>query len=112
MLRRLPDCRRRVCVNEIGDLHAWRTEDTNIYVGRHHPILGTAGYGNPYRVAEFGRREAIRLYTENTLPQLSPFQLRRIAQAHELACHCSIDELCHSDALISFVTEKVNQATI
>ena len=66
-------------------------------------------WGNPYKVADHGREEAVRLYRA-MLERMTPDELRAylapLRGATCLACSCKADELCHADVLIEYL-EKV-----
>lgn len=78
----------------------WRKPENTVYVGR------PTRWGNPYRVEELGRHEAMVRYrklfetqakgkpTEFPAPDLS--ELR----GKDLACWCRLDEECHADILL------------
>ncbi len=78
----------------------WRKPANVVYVGR------PTRWGNPYRVEELGRTEAMRRFrklfeakargakTEFPVPDLS--ELR----GKDLACWCRPDQECHADILI------------
>jgi len=71
-------------------------------------VLVTRGsrYGNPYKVAEVGREEALRLYRiylEEAIRtgalDLSPLI------GKDLACSCKLTEGCHADILLDRVAK-------
>lgn len=82
----------------------WRKPENAIYVGR------PTRWGNPYRVEELGRHEAMLRYRklfeakakrkrpEFPVPDLS--ELRTELRGHDLACWCHLDEECHADILL------------
>ena len=67
----------------------WRMPPGVVYVGRGR---GTR-YGNPFRVSQVGREEAIRRYRCEVLPLLDLTPLR----GKDLCCWCRLDEACHAD---------------
>ena len=50
---------------------AWCAIENNIYCGRLDIVMGGGEFGNPYKVAQYGRDRAIELFKMNTL-QISP----------------------------------------
>jgi hypothetical protein len=68
----------------------------------HGAVLVTRGtrWGNPFRIEEYGRAEALRLYEQEYLPS-RPELLARLPELRgkRLACYCSLDESCHADIL-------------
>jgi hypothetical protein len=64
-------------------------------------------YGNPYKVKDYGREEALRLYRiyleeglrEGTI-DLSPLI------GKNLACTCKLSEPCHADILLEYVLKE------
>lgn len=64
-----------------------------VYVGR------PTKWGNPYRVDEYGREEAIAIFKHN----LSDAQIqaaRNELRGKDLACFCPLDLPCHADVLL------------
>ncbi len=82
-----------------------------------------SGWGNPFRVEDYGRAEAVRLY-EAWMRGEGPDRYRapgrrnrwfdrpaRLAELHtlagrRLACTCEPAELCHADVLARLVVER------
>jgi hypothetical protein len=58
-------------------------------------------WGNPYTVAEYGRKQAVALYRQRLAehPELAEAARRELA-GKDLACWCDPDELCHADVLL------------
>ena len=72
------------------------------YIGRgsRQRKLEKSQFSNPYKVSEYGRENAIRLF-EQFLDSSSEL----ISQVHSLSgkrlvCHCGMNQTCHADALI------------
>ena len=72
------------------------------YIGRgsRQRKLEKSQFSNPYKVCEYGRENAIRLF-EQYLDSSSEL----ISQVHSLSgkrlvCHCGMNQTCHGDALI------------
>lgn len=59
------------------------------YVGR------PTKFGNPFSVSEYGRAEALRLYSE-WIKGKDVTELK----GKNLACWCKLDEPCHADILL------------
>ena len=91
-------------MRDIPDLESWSRDGRNVYAGRSHFRMGAEGYGNPYKVKDFGRKRAVELYVLNVLPKLSQSMRSRIQSANEVMCLCSTNELCHTDELIAECT--------
>ena len=91
-------------MSDISDLEAWRSDGRNVYAGRSHFRIVAEGYGYPYKVKDFGRKRAVELYVLNVLPKLSQSMQSRIQSANKVMCHCSTNELCHTDELIAECT--------
>lgn len=70
-----------------------------LYIGRDMPGRASTGWGNPHRVEDCGRYEAVRRYGLGLLDQ--PAQLARIPglHGHELGCWC-VPQLCHGHAIV------------
>ena len=91
-------------MRDIPDLEAWSRDGRNVYAGRSHFRMVAEGYGNSYKVKDFGRKRAVELYVLNVLPKLSQSMRSRVQSANEVMCLCSTNELCHADALIAECT--------
>ena len=73
----------------------WRKPPEAVYVGR------PTRWGNPFRVDELGRAEAVRRFralaeTDAELRARARAELR----GRDLLCWCPLDEPCHADVLI------------
>lgn len=104
-----------------GDLFHGRVPDGAIYVGRAAPGLKASRYANPFRVGHrstdprsghevivVNRAQAVELY-EATLESLGgewAHHARAELLGRDLACWCPLDQACHGDALLRFVTES------
>ena len=82
------------------------------YIGRgaKQRNLEASPFGNPYKVAVFGRSEAIRRYElllrkdvhlRSLLPELS---------GTRLVCHCRLEQPCHADSIISVYRDMFPEA--
>ena len=88
----------------MGQMKGWRKPDGAVMVTR--PFR----WGNPYRVDEHGREEAIRRYEADLIagtlvtrpghPPLGIEDARRELAGRDLVCACGPDEACHADVLI------------
>ena len=56
--------------------------------------------GNPYKVSDHGRAEAIRLYQLNTLPMITDDLIGKVKAASFVGCYCAAHQRCHTDSLI------------
>ena len=61
-------------------------------------------WGNPFKVSEYGRAEALRLYEKWLLDKMkdNPDYLKPI-EGKDLACSCLPGEPCHGDTLIKYL---------
>jgi hypothetical protein len=74
-------------------IKGWRMPASTVYVGR-----GTA-WGNPWRVADVGRQEAVRRFRCIASDIYSRDDLNEI-KGLDLACWCRLDQPCHADVLL------------
>jgi len=95
----------------------WRMPPDTIYVGR------PSKFGNPFRVEEHGREQAIAMYEEwlqraENEPLLR--KAREVLKGKNLGCWCRLDDPCHADVLLRLVnaappaeggTPSTNQST-
>jgi hypothetical protein len=85
---------------QVRRIKGWRLPAGSVYVGR------PTRFGNPFRVAEHGRAEAIRRF-EEWLRQPGGAEILTRARAElrgrHLACWCRLDEPCHGDVLLRLV---------
>ena len=64
-------------------------------------------WGNPHPLA-LGREEAVRRYREDLLAGrlvVTVEDVRRELRGRDLACYCSLDELCHANVLLAVANE-------
>ena len=63
-------------------------------------------WGNPYKISEYGRDEAIRLYKID-IEFMTDDEIREwlapLRNATALACYCALDQPCHADSLIELL---------
>lgn len=73
-----------------------------VYVGR------PTQWGNPHKVEDVGREEAVRLYRE-WFHAPEQWALRQAAmnelQGKDLVCWCSLAQDCHADVLREYVND-------
>ena len=74
----------------------WRKPAGAVYVGR------PTRWGNPYRVDELGRQEAVARYAAHLAadPALAA-EARSALAGRDLLCWCPLDEPCHADVLLA-----------
>lgn len=78
----------------------WRKPPDAIYVGR------PTRWGNPYRVDELGRHEAMlrfrKLFALAATGQPTEFPVPDLTalRGKDLACWCRLNEECHADILL------------
>ena len=68
-------------------------------------------WGNPHRVDELGRDEAIARYRADLYAGRLPFTVvdaREHLAGHDLACWCPLDQPCHADVLLEIVAEAIS----
>lgn len=63
-------------------------------------VANPSKFGNPYSVKEYGRSEAIRLFTE-WIKDKDVSELK----GKNLACYCDLDQACHADILLKLANE-------
>lgn len=60
-------------------------------------------WGNPHKVADVGRAEAVRLFEDDLLAGRLPISVddvRHHLAGRPLGCTCRLDEACHADVLL------------
>jgi hypothetical protein len=57
-------------------------------------------WGNPYRIAEFGREQAIALFSRSLEGHSARWDLAFL-RGKNLACWCAPDQMCHADVLLA-----------
>ena len=62
--------------------------------------------GNPYKVVDHGRDEAIRLHCVNTLPMISDDLIGKVKAASFVGCFCEAHQRCHTDNLLDAAFPK------
>lgn len=73
----------------------WKMPQNTVKVAR------PSKWGNPFSVAEFGRREALFLYAQYLDDQISLGTLHlEELRGKNLACWCGQYEQCHADILL------------
>ena len=89
--------RRRI----VRGVKGWRKIPGGVYVTR-----GTR-WGNPYRVEDHGRAEAVRLHRQWLLAQPDfVSEVVRDLAGRDLYCYCKLDELCHADSLLAIANGR------
>jgi hypothetical protein len=64
-------------------------------------------WGNPYRVEDHGRAEAVALFRQYVLGDAALLAaVRRELRGRDLACWCRPAELCHADVLLELANPK------
>jgi len=60
-------------------------------------------WGNPYRIAEFGSKQAVALFAQSLEREDGPISRTdlRFLRGKNLACWCAPDQLCHADILLA-----------
>ena len=90
-----------------------RGQRRELYPAGYRCVTRISRWGNPYKVADYGRAGAVQRYRE-LLERMTPDELRDylapLRGAACLACSCKPDELCHADVLIEDL-EGVNLLT-
>jgi hypothetical protein len=62
-------------------------------------------WGNPYRIAEFGREKAIALFTRSIREGAAKPDLSFL-RGKNLACWCAPDQACHADVLLALANAQ------
>ena len=77
------------------------------YIGRgsRERNLKASVFGNPFKVAVYGRARAIRRY--EAMLRKDDDLLKRLPQlsGSRLVCHCRADQACHADSIIAVYKE-------
>ena len=88
-----------------------RGQRRELYPPGYRCVTRITRWGNPYKVADYGRENAVRLYRA-MLERMTPDELRAylapLRGATCLACSCKADELCHADVLIEYLSVPVD----
>ena len=58
-------------------------------------------WGNPFRVEDYGRDEAIAKFREYA----RDWDVTELTQVDNIACFCKVGEPCHGDVLIEMVNK-------
>ena len=90
-------------LRDIPDWNEWLRDSSNLYCGRSNAVLGDNGFGNNFRVSDYGRDQAIVLYKQQQLPLISDAQLNILRSKKQLACWCTMDQDCHVSELIAYL---------
>lgn len=72
-------------------------------------IVRPSKYGNPYKVKDFGREEALKKFEKDLLESKLKFTIKDIQEdlrGRDLACWCKENENCHGDILIKYIYQK------
>ena len=99
-MNRANEPRIRVNMSQINDWEKWIANPQNLYVGRYHPILGNNGFGNPFKVAKYGRQRAVEMYETLCVPNFTDNQLSFLRGKQVFGCFCKFSELCHCDSIL------------
>lgn len=64
-------------------------------------------WGNPYKVEQYGRTEALNKYKTwlNNQLQENPEFLKPL-EGKDLACSCRLGEPCHADILLNYIKNQ------
>ncbi len=91
------------CPDKPCRFHA-RVPEGAAYVGRAAPNLKRSPWANPYKVSEYGRERAVEMYRTRCLLDPAFLAGAEVLAGKDLACKCQVDELCHADVLLEFVS--------
>ena len=85
-----------------------RGQRRELYPPGYRCVTRITRWGNPYKVADHGRENAVRLFRA-MLERMTPAELRAylapLRGATCLACSCKADELCHADVLLEYLAK-------
>jgi Domain of unknown function (DUF4326) len=83
----------------------WRLPPNTICVSR------PSRWGNPYRVQDYGREEALRLYAQDLAGLAPAVQAAWVSEleGRDLACWCPVGDLCHADMLLRIVNPRMRE---
>ncbi len=64
-------------------------------------------WGNPFKVEDYGRADAVRLFTEYAAAKAAaePAWLEPLS-GKDLACYCKLDAECHADVLLGLAVRS------
>ena len=77
----------------------WAATAGNLYCGRPFPEL-PGELGNPFKVSQYERELAIKLYIQLALPNVTEVQKQKVRAASFVGCYCEHGSACHTDSLI------------
>lgn len=69
-------------------------------------IARPSKFSNPFKVKDYGREEAIRLFEEYLVSNrfnYSISQMREELKGKDIACWCKLDEECHGDIILKYL---------
>jgi len=77
-----------------------RVPEGALFIGR------PSRYGNPFKVSEYGRAEALSKYSDflSALIADKPDFLKPLVGS-DVACYCNLEDECHGDIIIRFIQE-------
>lgn len=83
----------------------WRMPENTVNVAR------PSKWGNPFPVAEYGRRLAVTNYRLRLdgLLAIQAIDLRPL-RGKDLACWCKPDDLCHADVLLEYANREAAES--
>lgn len=88
----------------------YRQPPNTLYMGRKNVKHPSRDFSNPFTVAEYGREEAVRLYRamldqqQHNDPSAFREVLKELRKYDYLSCWCGLDEICHVDIWLEFLT--------
>jgi len=81
--------------------YSWKSNPNAVYCAR------PSKWGNPYKVSEYGLTECLRLYREWLIKQLElNSSFLEPLRGKDLVCYCNLNQKCHCDIIIEFLTQK------
>ena len=86
-----------------GHLDSFRSlmlGDVHIERGARERDLPKSIWGNPFKVAKYGRRMAIDEYAKTLVPDGDSYTRTWTLSGCRLVCHCTPNQACHADSLI------------
>jgi Domain of unknown function (DUF4326) len=102
---------------QLGKEKGWRMPEGAVYVGRMggkrratSPPVGTLNYwASPYPMSVYGRGNAIALFRRDVAALTDAEReawLAPLRQATALVCFCPLDQPCHADVLMEYLTRS------
>ena len=84
----------------------WEALPNTVYIGRGTRVTPNSIWGNPFKMPQHTRLEAVELYRQWIQDQPELMQQLHALQGKELGCWCA-PEKCHGDVLVELINQHV-----